>query len=980
MHQQLGGRRFALYALFALSGFAGLIYESIWTHYLKLFLGHAAYAQSLVLAIFMGGLALGAWLAGRWSGRLARPLVAYAAVEGALGVLGLLFDPVFRGLQAWAFDTGIPAMPGPLAVDLLKWGLSAALIAPQCVLLGATFPLMSAGVVRLAPQSAGRELGWLYFTNSLGAAIGVIASGFVLVELVGLPGTLMTAGLLNLLVVLLLLPLLKGGATAAPASEPTTAASAPARLLLAAAFLTGAASFFYEIGWIRMLSLVLGSATHSFELMLSAFILGLALGSFWIRRRIEAFAQPLRALGWIQAVMATLALATIPLYGWTFEGMKALMAAARPSEGGYVLFNLFSHAVCLVMMLPVTICAGMTLPLITATLLRAGGGERAIGQVYAINTAGAITGVLLAVHVVMPLLGLRQVIVVGAAVDLALGAWLLLRSAPIERDGRAVFAGLLLACAGLAALTRFDPVKMASGVFRMGVFTDHSVTFHRDGKTASVDVLTDPTGEATSIATNGKVDAMLLAKGPSVDDYTMILASALPLLLHENPRRVAVIGFGSGRSTHALLHDPRLEVVDTIEIEPAMVEGARHFGERVRRAYEDPRSHIHIEDAKTWFARHREPYDLIISEPSNPWVSGVASLFSTEFYAQVRRQLAPGGLMVQWLQGYEIDERLFASVLGALDSGFADYQVYVSYYLDYVIVARADGPVPELTQAGYAAVGPELTGLLDHAEFRSLADLQAHRVGGRQVLAPLVASYGMPANSDYFPIVDQRAVRERFLRSDAMGISRLQPHLWRLESAPATAFPSGSDAFPPRQRRAEVKAMLDFLAWRSGAAPAPATVAGETSLREIMVLETMRQACGSAAADAQWVREIASLLDRVGAALAPADARLLAGDLRGRRCYAGASAELKRWVELLAAVGDGQPAAIRSHARALLEGLPSDVELPRWVVAELLFAHVRGGTPQSLLDEIQWFGLRTPRSLDVRLLEAHARAALQENP
>jgi predicted membrane-bound spermidine synthase len=187
----------ALYALFALSGFAGLIYESIWSHYLKLFLGHAAYAQTLVLVIFMGGMALGAWLCAERSRRLSRPLMAYALIEAMLGICAMLFDAAFRAVQAWVFDQAIPALPSPATIDAVKWGVAAAAILPQSILLGATFPLMSAGVVRLQPDAPGRALGWLYFSNSLGAAVGVLASGFFLIGAVGLPGTLFVAGIVN---------------------------------------------------------------------------------------------------------------------------------------------------------------------------------------------------------------------------------------------------------------------------------------------------------------------------------------------------------------------------------------------------------------------------------------------------------------------------------------------------------------------------------------------------------------------------------------------------------------------------------------------------------------------------------------------------------------------------------------------------------------------------------------------------------------
>src|SRR5712671_6357417 len=190
-----------LFALFAASGFAGLIYESIWTHYLKLFLGHAAYAQTLVLAIFMGGMAVGSWISSRRSARWRNLLAAYAFTEGAIGLLGLVFHEVFTSATGLAYAAVLPWLAwSPAAVSVFKWGLSTALILPQSVLLGMTFPLMTAGVLRAFGDRPGRSVALLYFTNSLGAAAGVLVSGFVLVGALGLPGTIRLAGIINLAV------------------------------------------------------------------------------------------------------------------------------------------------------------------------------------------------------------------------------------------------------------------------------------------------------------------------------------------------------------------------------------------------------------------------------------------------------------------------------------------------------------------------------------------------------------------------------------------------------------------------------------------------------------------------------------------------------------------------------------------------------------------------------------------------------------
>ena len=666
-----------LFLVFTVSGFSGLIYESLWTPYLKLFLGHAAYAQTLVLAIFMGGMAVGSWLCGRWSARWTNLLRGYALAEAAIGLIALAFHSVFDRSVSLAYGTLMPTLGSVEAVVAFKWGLAALLILPQSILLGMTFPLMAGGVIRRAPDQPGTALATLYFCNSLGGALGVLASGFLLIRLVGLPGTGAVAGVINL--ALAAVAWSQAGRRPEPAflGPPESPEMARDRgrytLLLLVALLTGAASFIYEVGWIRLLSLVLGSSTHAFELMLSAFILGLAFGGLWIRRRIDTLGEPLRFLGVVQVAMGLLALSTLYLYNGTFGVMCWLVTTLPKTGTGYLEFNLASHAVAAAIMLPTTFCAGTTLPLITYFLIRSGRGEGSIGAVYGANTVGAIAGVFFAIHFGMPTLGLRTLISAGAALDIGLGLLLLWRlrgTVGVRLPAVATVLGASAIAVTLLAV-ELDAYGMASGVFRgfQGVLSSEAadILFHKDGKTATVH-LVDEHG-FVSIRTNGKIDA-LINLGPTDrrpgDESTMVLSGALPLLLHPTARTAANIGMGSGLTTHVLLSAPTLQVVDTVEIEEAMVEASAGFLPRNARAYRDPRSRIHIDDAKTFFSTHNSRYDLIVSEPSNPWVSGVAELFSVEFYRLISRHLNPGGLLVQWLQLYEFDLDLVASVLKAL--------------------------------------------------------------------------------------------------------------------------------------------------------------------------------------------------------------------------------------------------------------------------------------------------------------------------
>jgi spermidine synthase len=763
--------RTLFFFIFTASGFAGLIYESLWTQYLKLFLGHAAYAQTLVLTVFMGGMALGSWLCAHYSKQWSNLLFGYALVEAVIGVCGLLFHPLYVQFLELAYTKLIPGLGSPAAVTIFKWTTASLFILPQSILLGMTFPLMTAGVIRRFPGNAGATVAMLYFTNSIGAAIGVLAGGFLFIAWWGLPGTLVSAGIINIVAAAIVWQYVRGNQppakqTAKKVESRTGVVTAFAyRALLGVALLTGLSSFIYEIGWIRMLNLVLSSSTHAFELMLCAFITGLALGGLWIRRRIDGLQQPVRFLAFVQMAMGGLALATLPLYGRTFEFMAWLMGNLEKSAAGYAAFNIASNGIALAIMMPAAFCAGMTLPLITAILLRGGHGEKSIGAVYAFNTIGCIIGIVIAVHVAMPMLGLKGMLGLGAGIDIVLGlalAWWIFPSARIPAIATAAGAAvLLIAMTGIT----FEQNKMASGVYRSGVLLDPGkdfVVYHHDGKTATVSVT--KTGPFLTIKTNGKSDASisLTAEDSRYDDEsTQIMLGGMPLVLNPHARTAAVVGWGCGMTTATLLSTPQLARVDSVEIEPTMIRAAEFFRPRVDRAYTDPRSHIYIEDAKTFFSLYHRKYDIIVSEPSNPWVSGVAGLFSKEFYKRIRAHLNEDGLLVQWLQLYEIDMPLVASVFDALSSQFSDYTVYVTDDADIIILARPSGAIPEPDPTAIRAEG--LSKELNRVGINNLQDVLVRRLGNKRALQPLFDSYHVPANSDYYPLLDLYAARALFL-------------------------------------------------------------------------------------------------------------------------------------------------------------------------------------------------------------------------
>src|SRR5256714_3652290 len=801
---------FALYALFFLSGAAGLMYESIWTRYLALLVGHSAYAQIVVLTIFLGGMAVGSFLIGRISERLSNPLIWYAGVETAVGLLGLLFHPGFRAASAVAYDSLFPALvASPGAQSAVKWALAALLILPQSVLLGATFPLMSAGILRIWRSRPGNVLAWLYASNSFGAAVGVLLAGFYLVSRFDFPGTLDVAAVLNLAAAAVTLLLVRGRkesfarpvaptyGSVEPAESSTLAPTInPRWLLLGAAFGTAVASFAYEIAWIRMLSLVFGSATHSFELMLSAFILGLALGALAVSTRADRWRDPLRALALVQCVMGALAVATLPLYIASFSWISTLIGVFEKTSAGYVGFTIARYAICLIIMLPATFCAGMTLPLITRILYR-DGREAAIGEVYAANTTGSIVGVQLAGLVLLPLLGLKLLLIAGAALDVAIGLILMYVALPRRTASRTPTLGTLAVASVIvflaASKVHFDRSLLSSGVYRFGGIPapgEFTTTFYKDGRTATVTVKREPDGNLI-LSTNGKPDASVSGdwlappakrktRGSLLDDVsTQVLLPLIAMAHAPQARSAAVIGQGSGMTSHMLLGSPSLRELATIEIEPEMIRASTQFRPVNYRVFSDARAHFVVDDARSYFAGAGRRFDLIVSEPSNPWVSGVAGLFTTEFYARIKRYLAPGGVFAQWMHLYEMNDSLVLTMLAALQQNFSAYDIYLTDDSDIVVIATTAPLVrsPDWAVTEWPMIAHELSSVTSLTP----ESLGALHLADSRALSQLVAS--VRPNSDFAPALDLGAEKARYLLTEAAGFENLNASSFDIAAA-----------------------------------------------------------------------------------------------------------------------------------------------------------------------------------------------------
>jgi spermidine synthase len=679
--------------------------------------------------------------------------------------------------------------------------------------------------------------------------------------------------------------------------------------------------------------------------------------------------------------MGLAALATLPVYDFTFTLMEALLRGLARSDTGYLLFNLSGAALAAMVMLPATFCAGMTLPLITAALLRRGAGEAAIGQVYAANTLGAIAGVLLAVHAGLPLLGLKGTLIAGALVDVALGLVLLRFLGRSLAYAAAVCAALFLA---VAIGVELDPHKMTAGVFRhgeLGSSKDSTILFNKDGKTATVHLVRY--ADATSLRTNGKSDGsinMNPAGERGTDEITMVLTAALPLALKPQTRSAAVIGIGTGLTTHTLLQSLDIERVETVEIESAMAEASRGFMPRNSGTFADPRGAILIDDAKSFFSTRNRSYDLIISEPSNPWVSGVSSLFTREFYRRIRKHLNPGGLLVQWIQLYEIDASLVASVIGALGAEFPHYAVFAPSDHDLLIIA-GDAPMPPQAHAEvfeHPGVAKELWTV----HVLTAGDLDARYVGSRATLEPLFASYGMPANSDYAPVLDQNAARHRFTEKSAADVVALLnaelPLLEMLERErsrrPVNPLFKGAYAFERVENTRLAWYARDFLL--RARAPAPESVPRELQ-KDLELVKLRLIECREPRELDVWLHSAMRVARALNPYLAPDDLAPVWARIMGSACYGALEDFQRRWLALFQAVGARNGARMAELAAPLIAGeQPLIADAREYLLLVAMTGYVASGDRAKALELWETYGSGTRASRPAfRLLRCHAEPA-----
>ena len=757
------GRR-AFVLVYALSGAAGLVYEVAWTRLLTLQLGHTVAAASTVLAAFMGGLALGAWIAGTRGNQQRSPagsLRIYAALEIFVAIAALVLPFALRAFVpalARAYADG----SAPARFEIVRVAISLTLAGIPAAAMGATFPIAIAAVAAAAADAAR-----LYAANTTGAALGALAAGFWLLPSLGLRGTTWVGVGLNVAAAAGALVIAAGASTKAvdegistrDGDKPARATKAKARpaasaghkspgLAGSAAAVSGFAALVYEVAWTRLITMVIGPTTYAFATMAASFIAGLAAGAALGTRIARRTAHAERWLGACLAVAATAAVVS----AWYTATEMPLAVAARVTDPAIDFSTLiwqqaFSVGLAL---LPMTLALGAAFPLAIEMGTAGRSLARETAVVYAANTVGAIAGALAAGFVLIPALGLRDTIRVAALAGTFASAAVFTWPRRGTRNGISRRQTLVWGSVSAAAVVMvlivpaWDRALLASGAYKYAPYlagTDLEVVlragrlqYYKEGAAGTVSVR-DLTG-TRSLAIDGKVDA-----SNSGDMLTQRLLALLPILLHGHARDVAIVGLGSGVTAGSALSVGSVKRVDVIEISPEVVEASRFFDRENGSVLSRPGVRLIVGDGRSHVRLTSTEYDVLISEPSNPWMAGVASLFTREFFEAVRERLKADGVFCQWAHTYDIRADDLKSIIRTFSAVFPQGSMWLVGGGDLLLIGVKSGDLG----ARYAAVA---AGAQAPSVQAALADVGAPGPDAGFVLSSLFA--GGPADLERF--------------------------------------------------------------------------------------------------------------------------------------------------------------------------------------------------------------------------------------
>ncbi|HEX3718380.1 MAG TPA: fused MFS/spermidine synthase [Verrucomicrobiae bacterium] len=786
----------AILILFFCSGATALVYEVVWSKYLALLFGSTIQAQTVVLAVFMGGLAVGNKAFGRFADRTRHPLRLYGCLEVAIGVYAFLFSLLYRAADAIFASVGSMVLDRPVFLLLLKGALSIALLLGPTILMGGTFPILAAWLQKNT-MDAGRVSARFYSINSLGAVFGAGLTGFWLVEWLGLRTTMDFSALVNVAIGLAAIAIgttHQANATATnqssgppPANGQSQAPAAIFRLACIMVALTGGVSMGLEVLASRCLCLIFGASLQVFSIVLMAFILGIGIGS-----SIVASPRFKRLHGETTAVFLMLgASLLIGLVVFNIENLVAVYLTAETGLSRSLMGYRYHQMLAAIM----SICVlglpagalGAVLPLSiriaseTSDLL----GDR-VGRLVTWNTLGAVVGSLLTGFVLMPEIGLRGSFTTLAVVLALVGIWIAIaRCRP-----SVVAAGAAVAL--FVIITSFHGSEgwryiFSAGIFRppketgfsmaelLGRTNNVQLEFYEDAADATVSVERFKNDNDFALRIDGKVDAS--AKG---DAATQLLLAYLPLMANPGSKDVFCFGMGSGITAGATLNYP-IDHLTVAENCAPVLRAARLFDPWNNGVLTNSRARIYHEDARTVMKLSPQKYDVIISEPSNPWMVGVASVFTREFYQSAASHLKPGGIIAQWFHSYEMDDRNVDVVLRTFGSVFHNMEIWDVDFGDIVLLGSEQPWRSDTIVYGHAFDLEGVRKRLATIGLKTPEEILARRMASQRT-AFAIAGSG-PLQADDTPFLEYAAPRTFYLRLHTSHLQGFDERTWQMDLA-----------------------------------------------------------------------------------------------------------------------------------------------------------------------------------------------------
>jgi spermidine synthase len=670
------------------SGAAALTYQVIWVRSLSLVFGSTLGAVATVLAVFMAGLGLGSVLAARFVDPRPTQFLPrlFALLEIAIGVFAVLFPFLMDGITPL-----YRALYGTAPLPILRAGVASVLLLVPTTLMGASLPVLTALCQRAGGSSVGRSAGILYAANTAGAVLGSLGSALVLLPWVGMRRLTLGAAALNALAAVIVLAASRSAvvAGAPPPNGRASQRTMHGRIALAVSFLSGFAALASEVGWTRSLVLLIGPTTYGFSFVVSAVIFGLSVGSAFGARWSRAPSP--KTLLWVQAGAALSSLFVVAILGKLVLPFGRLVHAHADAAGA--LLSLELVYVVALLFLP-SFFFGATFPLAVSVV--AGEGQSpaaAAGSTLAWNTAGALSGSLAAGFVLVPTVGAEDTLYAAAATHLVAAA--LAGALDTRRIWRFATpaAAAALSIGVFLLVPAWDREMLTGGLYKYAPYKDPGelldflrqgeLLYDREDEVATVTVKRVST--RLSLAIDGKVDAT-----NATDMLTQRMLAHVPLLLHPHPRRVLVIGLGSGVTAGSALTHP-IETLEAVEISPGVVEASALFQDVNHAPERDPRFRLVVADGRNHLLLSESTWDVVISEPSNPWMAGVSSLFTREFFVLARTRLAPGGLFCQWAHIYNMAEDDLKTIVGSFTDAFESTALFLLSESDVLLVGARDG-------------------------------------------------------------------------------------------------------------------------------------------------------------------------------------------------------------------------------------------------------------------------------------------------